>query len=79
MGAFGIVVNSPCFNQFSGCRQGREEVLIEALISEAPVKAFDKAVLHGFTWCDVMPFNLCHFRMAFEVSSVPLSLTIIHG
>ena len=36
-------------------------MLIETLISEAPVKAFDKAVLHGFTWCDVMPFNLSIF------------------
>lgn len=34
-----------------------EVVLVETLDSEPAVEAFDKAVLHGLAWCDVVPFD----------------------
>lgn len=45
MRSFGVVVNSPFFNQFPSSRQAREEVLVEALISEATIEALDKEML----------------------------------
>jgi hypothetical protein len=32
-------------------------LFVEALIAQAAVEAFDKAILHRFAGCDVVPFH----------------------
>jgi hypothetical protein len=59
-----------------------EQMLVEALITQSTVEALDKAVLHRLARCDVVPFDpilSCQANRAFEVNSVPLSLTIMRG
>ncbi len=34
-----------------------EQVLVETLVSQAPIEAFDEAVQHRFAWSDVVPFD----------------------
>ncbi len=54
--------------------------LVQELVPHPAVKAFYKAILHRLARRDVTPLDLllgAHFRIAFEVRSVLLSLTII--
>jgi len=77
-----IIVDSPFLNDLTGMAITAEQVLVEALVPQPPVKAFDEAVLHRLARRDVVPVDamvLLPFQMAFEVSSVPLSLTTISG
>lgn len=52
-----IVVNPPVFNDVPGMAIAAEQVLVETLVSQAPIEAFDKAILHRFAWGDVVPFD----------------------
>ena len=64
------------------CFEGGEQMLVEALVAQPAVEALDEAILRRLARCDVVPFHAtccCQARMAFEVSSVPLSLTIMQG
>ncbi len=52
-------------------------MFVEAIITQPPIEAFNKAVLHWSPQCYIYPSTLrssCHFKIAFEVSSIPLSL-----
>src|SRR5208337_3779681 len=76
----GVVVGPPFFDDLTRLFEIGEQVLVKALVAQASVEALDKAILHRFARCDVVPFDaalLLPARIAFEVSSVPLSLTII--
>jgi len=53
-----IVVDSSFYNQFSNCGQAREEMLIEASVSQAAIEALNKAILHWLARRDVVPLNL---------------------
>jgi hypothetical protein len=56
--------------------------LVEKLVAHPAVKGFDVADLHRFARCDIMPLDPMLFPPTphrFEVSSVPLSDTIICG
>lgn len=53
-----IVIVTPGRDQLSGVAQARKQVLVQALVPEAAVEAFDKAVLHGLAWRDVVPLDL---------------------
>ena len=95
MGSFGVVVSDPGADQFAGMGQVAEQGLVKKLVAQPAVEAFDESILHRFARRDAEPLRrhwfepngeghsiLCsaqHFRIAFEVSSVPLSLTIIAG
>ncbi len=60
--------------------RSRNRRLIEKLVAHPTVEAFDEAVLHRLAGRDVVPVDLMSVaqpRMAFEVNSVPWSLTII--
>ena len=77
-----VVVDPPFFDDLARLLEVGEQVFVEALIAQAAVEAFDKAILHRFAGCNVMPSTpccCCQVRIAFEVSSVPLSLTTIPG
>jgi hypothetical protein len=57
-------------------------VFVEAFVAQAAVEGLDEAILHRFAGRNVVPLDttfLLPGRMAFEVSSVPLSLTIMQG
>ena len=56
-----VVVAPPCFDGFAGVGEAAEEMLIEAFISQPAVEAFDKPVLHGLAWLNVMPLNTALF------------------
>ena len=78
----GVVVDPPFFDDLTRVLESIKQMLVEALIPQTAVEAFDKAILHRFTRRDVVPFDatlLLPKRMAFEVNSVPLSLTIMQG
>lgn len=49
-----VVMGAPVFDQEPGFRDGAEPVLVEAVIAEGTIEAFDKGVLHGFAWLDVV-------------------------
>lgn len=52
-----VVVYSPCLDELAGMEVASEQVLVETLVPEPSVEAFDKAVLHGLSRRDVMPFD----------------------
>lgn len=83
MGAVMVVVVTPRRDQTAGMAQVSEQVLVEALVPETAIEALHKAVSRigfaGAMSCHSTRRSSCHLRMAFEVSSVPLSLTTMQG
>lgn len=57
MRAMVVVVVAPCRNQMAGMAQAGEEVLVQAFVPQAAIEALDQAVLHRFSWRDVMPLH----------------------
>jgi hypothetical protein len=51
----GIVIEPPSFNDPPCHRQAMEHVLVEALVTEAPVEALDESVLDRLSGRDVVP------------------------
>ncbi len=72
-------------DDLAGVSIAGEVIVVEALIRKSAVAAFNTALLHRFSRRDIVAFDLMsllHFRMVFEVSSVPLSETTMqefHG
>ena len=54
-----VVVGSPLGKFDPDLIQGGEPGLVQLLVSEASVEAFDVAVLHGLAGSNVMPFDSC--------------------
>ena len=82
MGTHRVVVFPPVSQNLSGVAEGGEQRFVEAFIPQPAVETFDKAVLLRFTGGDIVPsifISSAHFRMAWDVNSVPLSLTIMRG
>ena len=55
MRAAGVVVDPPRLDDGPGRRQAPEQMLIQALVAQAPVQALDKAVLLRLAGGDVVP------------------------
>ena len=75
-----FVIEPPGFNDPPCHRQAMVHVLVEALVTEAPVEALDESVPDRLSGRDVVPSDaplLLPGTMVCEVSSVPSSLTII--
>jgi len=53
-----IVIGSPSINELLSGTIAFEQMLIQTFVSQTSVEAFNKPILHGFTRCNVMPFNL---------------------
>lgn len=53
----GVVVRPPCFNDPSRRSQRWEQVLVQALVAQATIKAFDEAVLLRLAGREVMPLD----------------------
>ena len=58
MGAFGVVVRAPGGQRCAGMVQGREQGLVQKLVTQAAVEAFDEGILGRLSGRDVMPVNL---------------------
>src|SRR3954453_6306415 len=52
-----VVIDPPSLDDLSGGAQAAEQVLVEAFVAEATVEALHEAILHRFTWSDVVPFH----------------------
>ena len=77
-----VVVVAPLRQFNANLLQCGEERLVQLLIAQAAIEAFDESVLHLFAGCDIVPFNLR--RISPRQDGVagepdPLSLTIILG
>src|SRR5690554_1841218 len=57
MGPVFVIVSSPVTNDFPGMGQIPEPVFVQALVSEAPIEAFDKAILSGLPRLDQLQFH----------------------
>ena len=80
--SLGVVVDLPCFDDPSRVGQAAEQMLVEAFVAQAAIEGFDEAVLGRLAGRDVTPltrWSCCQASDAREVSSVPLSLTIMQG
>ena len=64
MGAAGVVVDPPRLDDCPGRRQAPEEMLVQALVAQAPVQAFDKTVLLRLAGGDVVPLDCTLFLPA---------------
>lgn len=62
MGPMTVVVLFPGCGLGAGVGQGREQHLVQKLVPKAAVEAFDEAVLHGFSRCNVVPGNVGALR-----------------
>src|SRR5438477_13030372 len=60
--AFGVVITAPGFQHHPGMRQRTEQGLVQQLIAQPPVEAFDEGVLHRLAGGDVMPGDLLTVR-----------------
>ena len=90
MRALGVVVHLPCLDYPYRRRQRWEQVLVQTLVAQATVKAFDDAVLLRLSWCYVVPLDPCdlasgkdgvtgQFGAPFDPLRTELSLTTMHG
>lgn len=61
MWAVVIIVVAPCRDHSACLAQRREQMFVEAFLAHPSVEAFDKAVLHGLSWRDVMPTDVSVF------------------
>ena len=66
VGAFGVVVGAPCGERDAGMVQRWEQGLVQQLISQSAVEAFDKGILGRLSWRDIVPVKL-----AISVRSAP--------
>lgn len=53
-----IVVDPPFLDDLTSMAIAGEEMLVQALVPQPPVEAFDKAVLHRLSRCDVVPLDV---------------------
>ena len=53
-----VVVAPPFLESHAHLHQGGEQRLVQKLVAQPPVEAFDEAVLHGLSRRDVVPFDL---------------------
>ena len=55
--AVGVVVDPPFIDVISCLVEIGEQVLVEALVTQAAVEALYEAILHGFAGGNVVPFD----------------------
>ena len=46
----GVVVDPPFFDNLACLAEVREQVLVEALVTQSAVEAFDKSIVSGLAW-----------------------------
>src|SRR5690606_27793504 len=73
-----IVVLTPAFQLLLGFSQTKEQVGIQTLISQSPVKTLDKGVLQRFSWTDEVELDLVQVSAGVRLSRHELG-AVIHG
>jgi hypothetical protein len=58
VGAVIVVVVPPVSNDPPGMGVAGEQVLVQALVSQSSIEAFDEAILHWLARGNVVPFDL---------------------
>ena len=53
-----VVILLPFYQRMTSFGQPAEERFVGALISQLAIKAFNEAVLLGFSRCDIVPINV---------------------
>lgn len=82
MRAVMVVVVTPCRDPAAGMAQAGEQVLVQAFLPQPPMTGSEKPFcigLPGAMQCHSTFRSRCHVRIAFDVSSVPLSETTVQG
>jgi hypothetical protein len=77
-----IVVVAPFLDDLAGMAEAAEQMLIAAFVPKLAVGPFYQSVRHRHAECDAEPLDpasSCRASMAFDVRSVPLSLTNIQA
>lgn len=49
-----VVFVAPVVDEEASFGEGTEPVLVQTVVAEGAVEAFDEGVLHGFAWLDVV-------------------------
>ena len=58
-----VVIDPPGLDDRPGIARCVEQILVQALVSEAAIKALHEGVLRRLAGRDVMPFDLCLLRL----------------
>ena len=81
--AFDVIILVPGRERGAGVVQGREQRLVQQLVAQTAIEALDEGVsrvgLPGAMRCQSIFRSSAKVRIAFEVNSVPLSLTTVAG
>lgn len=78
MRSVSVVVLPPSFKLFPHILHGEEEVVIETFVSQPPVEALDKIVLHGLDRSDEVELHLVFIRPGIHGLAIELG-AIING
>jgi hypothetical protein len=65
----GVVVDAPLFDDPIGLAERREQVLVQALVAEPAIEAFDEGVLRRFARRDVVPFEDARYCRVFSLGT----------
>ncbi len=77
-----VVVVAPGRGQLPGVAQVGKQGLVRALVKEASIEALDEAILHRFSWRDIVPCDLAillAFQDCVRCQLVPFSLPTLQG
>src|SRR6266478_10033295 len=74
----GVVVDPPFFDNLACLAEVREQVLVEALVTQTAVEALYEAILHRFAGRDVVPFDTVVLLPAQDRVRGQLSAVVAH-
>ena len=75
MGAVAVIILSPLFEEAPGFRQGNENILVQAFITQPSVETFHETVICGFPWPTMHQTNAMFLRPF--IQGVPCKLRAI--
>ena len=75
VGTVAVIILSPLFEEAPGFRQGNENILVQAFITQPSVETFHEAVICGFPWPTLREANAMFLRPF--IQGVPCKLRAI--
>lgn len=75
VGAVAVIILSPLFEEAPGFRQGNENILVQAFITQPSVETFHETVICGFPWPTMREANALFLRPF--IQGVPCKLRAI--
>ena len=73
-----VILGAPVLDEELGLGDGSEPVLVEAVVAEGSVEAFDEGVLHGLAWLDMVKADMVFHGPEVQGFSGELG-AVIHG